>query len=125
MLNFIMKIKSIPSIQAIQANAPPITTTPKEDAVLAALYGNEIYGLQIPKAIEEASNGTRSISQGALYPILAKLEKKGLVSSRWGDQLHSERGGARRRYYRLTDAGQKHANSSHSYIEKLFAWQPV
>ena len=40
---------------------------------------------------------------GSLYPALTRLEKQGLVSSRWraGD------GGPGRRYYRLTAAGQR------------------
>ena len=100
-------------------------TSPKEETVLLALYGKELYGLQIPQAIEESSGGERKMRIGTLYPVLHNLERKGLVESRWGDEEYAERGGARRRYYKLTGLGISKVDSLQSFWASLRDWQPV
>jgi PadR family transcriptional regulator PadR len=102
-----------------------VETSGREDLVLLALYGKELYGLQIPQAIEEASEGTRKMQIGTLYPVLHSLEKKGLVESRWGDEGRDERGGARRRYYKLTGLGVTKVKSLQSFWSNLLDWQPT
>ncbi len=62
-------------------------------------YG-EMYGLQIADAIEE--NFDRRPGWGFLYPGLRRLERQGFVVARWDNERPTERGGARRRYYRRT-----------------------
>jgi PadR family transcriptional regulator PadR len=65
---------------------------------LASPPGTEWYGLELCKA-------TR-LSSGSLYPILARLEKEGWVSSRWEDPQRQEtEHRPRRRYYSLTADG--------------------
>ena len=68
--------------------------------VLAVLYerlDGEQYGLELSKA--------SGVSNGALYPILDKLEDGGLIVARW-EALDEHAAGRRRRcYYRLTAAG--------------------
>jgi DNA-binding PadR family transcriptional regulator len=54
----------------------------REEIVLIALLGRERYGLEINKAVEEASRENRHLSFSSLYPTLHKLEKEGLVKSR-------------------------------------------
>ncbi len=112
----------IPQIRG-PANAPQFT--PKEELVLLALHGKELYGLQIPQAIQEASRGQQTLQMGSLYPILHSLEKKGLVQSRWGDEERSERGGARRRYYHVTGLGEAVLREAELFRADLMAWQPV
>lgn len=102
-----------------------VETSGREDLVLLALYGKELYGLQIPQAIEEASEGKRKMQIGTLYPVLHSLEKKGLVASRWGDEGRHERGGARRRYYKLTGSGVAKVDSLLSFQSNLLNWQSV
>jgi DNA-binding PadR family transcriptional regulator len=48
----------------------------------------------------------RTISPGALYTALERLEKRGLVSSRLGEPT-PERGGKRKRLYTLQPAGER------------------
>jgi PadR family transcriptional regulator, regulatory protein PadR len=98
--------------------------SPREEIVLLALYEKELYGLQIPKAIESASSGRQKMGIGSLYPILHSLEAKELIESRWGDEERSERGGARRRYYQLTKRGVTTLNAIQSFRSELLAWQP-
>jgi DNA-binding PadR family transcriptional regulator len=72
--------------------------------ILSVLVQKERYGLEIIQAVRNATEDQRVLSLGSLYTTLRRLEKKGLVTSRWGEISESRRG-ARRRYYRLTALG--------------------
>jgi DNA-binding PadR family transcriptional regulator len=75
-----------------------------EQIVLLALLrvGQEAYGVPIRRDIESRTG--RSVSVGALYRTLDRLEDKGYVSSRLGDST-PERGGRSKRYFRIAPAG--------------------
>src|SRR5262245_5510161 len=62
----------------------------------------EAYGSTILKELEDRAG--RSISRGALYVTLDRLETKGYVSSRTGDPAPA-RGGRPRRYYTVRATG--------------------
>jgi PadR family transcriptional regulator PadR len=96
-----------------------------EELIMTALLNQELYGLQIVQAIEEASNGKRKLAVGSLYPTLHRLEKKGFISSRWGDDRPEERAGARRRYYQLTGLGIDAFESVQLLRQNLLSWQPA
>jgi DNA-binding PadR family transcriptional regulator len=72
--------------------------------ILSVLVQKERYGLEIVQAVKSATEEKRLLSLGSLYTTLRRLEKKGLVTSRWGETIEP-RHGARRRYYRLTALG--------------------
>jgi PadR family transcriptional regulator, regulatory protein PadR len=101
------------------------TLSSLEEYILAALLGRQLYGLQIAQAIEAASQKKRTVSVGSLYPTLRRLEKKGFVSSSWDD--NTERGGARRRYYRITGKGAAILTESITIRDNLMKmeWQPA
>ncbi|MFN5516023.1 MAG: PadR family transcriptional regulator [Cyanobacteriota bacterium] len=105
------------------ATLPKITSN--EELFLVALDNKELYGKQICQAISDTSGGSREFKVGSLYPTLHTLEQKGLVISRWGDERPEERGGARRRYYRLTDDGVKALHRMRKFYADLGAWQPT
>ena len=74
--------------------------TLQTQAVLRVLLDHPLqqhYGLAISKAAE--------LPSGSLYPILAKLERIGLVTSDWEQVDEHEAGRPRRRYYQLTPDG--------------------
>lgn len=71
--------------------------------VLAILDEGETYGYAILKRIDELSAGEMEWTDGMLYPLLHRLERLGYVEARWD----APEGGRRRRYYRITPAGQK------------------
>lgn len=73
-----------------------------DEDILTVLLGRELYGLEVLDQL----NPDRPIqlSFGSLYPALNRLEKKGLISWRWGD-AQEESGGARRKYYKVTGLG--------------------
>lgn len=101
-----------------------VKVSPTGELIILALKGKELYGLQIISAIAQASNGQQSLKIGSLYPALHRLERKGLVESRWGDRHYEERKGARRRYYKLTKNGNAIADRIQSFREDLMGWQP-
>ena len=67
-----------------------------------ALLGKRAYGFGIIEEIETRMN--RSVSIGAMQTVLKRLEEKGYMESEFGEATTS-RGGRRRRYYSLTNAG--------------------
>ena len=79
--------------------------TPKEILVLRSLYNKELSGLQIVESMFD-TNG-KSFDIGSFYPVFQKLEERGLIKSRWGTERSNDRNGARKRYYRLTQLGEK------------------
>ncbi len=71
--------------------------------VLSVLERREMYGYQIIKELETLSDGTFSLNEGTLYPILHALEEEKLLEARWEDTPSARK----RRYYRVTDKGLK------------------
>ncbi|MFF3741060.1 PadR family transcriptional regulator [Streptomyces sp. NPDC002566] len=59
------------------------------------------YGFEFVAAL--ADSGLDLVSEGSIYPLLARLEREGLISSY---RAPSASGGAPRKYYRLTDTGR-------------------
>lgn len=70
--------------------------------VLAILAEGESYGYAIIKRVGELSHGHLQWTDGMLYPVLHRLERHGLVSSRW----KSSETGRQRKYYQLTKDGR-------------------
>lgn len=61
------------------------------------------YGLQISRQ--------SAMAPGSVYPILARLEKLGWISSQWEEIDESREGRPRRRYYKLEALGEREALS--------------
>lgn len=94
--------------------------------ILSILISGEDYGYQIIKQVREVSGGVLEWSDNMLYPVLRRMEKDGLLVSRWKiskkDRL--------RRYYRITEKGRKELDSErrqwmsvHQALSKL--WKPL
>ena len=71
--------------------------------VLDVLRDGPSYGYGIVKRIFDQSKHTIRWHQGTLYPVLHRLEKRGLLTSKWV----GKKTGRQRRYYRLTARGQR------------------
>ncbi|HAJ60673.1 MAG TPA: PadR family transcriptional regulator [Cyanobacteria bacterium UBA8543] len=96
-----------------------------EEDIMTVLNCHELYGLQIITAIEEASARKRKLGIGSLYPTLHRLEKKGFVTSKWGDDRPEQRGGARRKYYQITAIGRQVLRETQQTRANLATWQPT
>ena len=71
-----------------------------EFLVLLRLREREYYGYELVHAVAETADG--DVAEGTLYPLLNRLVKQELITSRW-DQVAS---GRKRRYYRITALGE-------------------
>jgi transcriptional regulator len=71
--------------------------------VLAQLEDRRRHGYEIAQQIAARSSGTVSFHAASLYPVLYRLERRGLISGRWVEKA----GHRRRRYYSLTAEGRK------------------
>lgn len=85
--------------------------------LLAALEDGPRHGYAVIGTLRSGSDGRIDLPTGTVYPALHRLERAGLVSSRW-----SEVDGRRRRTYRLTPAGRKALKSERgAWVEFSFA----
>ncbi len=75
-----------------------------EQLILFALVelDEEGYGASVGRSIEARTG--REVSPGAIYTALDRMETRGLVSS-WVGEPTPERGGRRRKHYRVTPEG--------------------
>ena len=94
--------------------------------ILSILISGEDYGYQIIQRVKDISGGTLEWSDNMLYPVLRRLEKGGLLISRW----KISKKGRMRRYYRITERGREELNSErrqwmsvNQALSKL--WKPL
>lgn len=68
-----------------------------------AILLEEAYGVAIREDLKQRLE--RNVSLGALHATLVRLEDKGYLSSQMGEATQ-KRGGRRKRYYEVTQAGK-------------------
>jgi PadR family transcriptional regulator PadR len=105
-----------------------------EQLVLAAVLelGAEGYGVTIHRTVSELA-APKTVSLGAIYVTLDRLEDKGFVSS-WLSDPRPERGGRARRHYQLEAAGRRALKESAETAKRMYEtvvrswgtrWKPV
>jgi PadR family transcriptional regulator len=89
-----------------------------EQLILMALLhlGENAYGVTVRREVEERTG--RSVSLGAVYATLDRLEKKGYVSSFQGNPT-PERGGRAKRFFRIERAGRAALQNSVQIVRKM------
>jgi PadR family transcriptional regulator PadR len=74
-----------------------------EPILLRLLKDNgRMYGYQMTQIVKDITKGELNITEGALYPLLHKLEEQGIVET-----VTEMNGNRMRKYYSLTKAGKK------------------
>jgi len=107
--------------------------------ILSVLADKPLYGYAITKDLSARSGGELKMTPGVLYPLLARLERSGLIASTW-EVIRSDRrpeeidggddaeGGRRRKWYRLTAKGKRQLAQSvkahNAYVAMLRAFLP-
>jgi PadR family transcriptional regulator PadR len=87
------------------------TTAPDQDwkkgsaelLTLSLLEDQPRHGYDIARLIQIRSGGVLRFHVTSLYPLLYRLEDRGLIDSRWVEKPEQRR----RRYYSLTPEGRK------------------
>ncbi|HEX7778461.1 MAG TPA: PadR family transcriptional regulator [Vicinamibacterales bacterium] len=72
--------------------------------VLRAVQLEPMHGWGIAERLEQWSERILQLGQGTLYPALYRLERQGLIDSKWRVTENNRRA----RYYSLTAAGRRH-----------------
>ena len=91
-----------------------------EQLVLLAILqlGDEAYGVTIAGVLREKA--ARNPAMATIYTTLERLEDKGFLTSRLGEPT-AERGGKRKRYFRVTAAGERAVRDSLTALQALAA----
>ena len=89
-----------------------------EQVVLLAVLqsGEDAYGVTIRREIQHRTK--RDFTLGTVYKTLARMEDKGLVTSFIGEPT-PERGGRRKRHYRVTALGRRALRTSLSALRSM------
>ncbi len=89
-----------------------------EQIVLLAVLrlGDDTYGVPIKHEIEARTG--RTVTVGALYRTLDRLEAKGYVSSSFGEPT-AERGGRSKRHFKLRPLGLRTLRASHEALAAM------
>src|SRR4029450_1446808 len=64
-----------------------------EMLIMAMVEDRPRHGYEIGKLIEHRSDGVLQFHIASLYPLLYRLEKRGLIKGRWGEKPGERRGG--------------------------------
>ena len=97
-----------------------------ETIILAQLMKGDGYGYMVNKAILNLTGGRFELKEATLYTAFRRLEEQGFIESYWG----GEATGARRRYYRITEAGRAEYRrqaeawaESRTILDRLIQWE--
>jgi PadR family transcriptional regulator PadR len=86
-----------------------------ELAILACLWEEKLYGLDILRRLQTHSD--LLLAEGTIYPILGRLKRDGWIDSKW---VESEAGHPRK-YYWLSAAGRRRAVAMARYTSTFIA----
>lgn len=89
-----------------------------EQLILLAVVrlGGDAYGVRMRQEIESRTG--RTVSAGAIYTALERLESRGLVASTLGD-ANPQRRGRPRKYYRLEPSGADALSRSYTALSRM------
>lgn len=73
-----------------------------EGCILKIIGREATYGYAIASTLRES--GFTDLTEGTLYPLLLRLERKGLIRA----EYRAGHGGPNRKYYALTDNGRQY-----------------
>ena len=84
--------------------------------ILQTLSVGAMHGYGIAQHIGRLSRDVLRVEEGSLYPALQRLQKKGWLTSRWGETATRRRA----RFYTITAAGRKQLGVEVSNFEQVF-----
>jgi transcriptional regulator len=85
--------------------------------ILKAVALGPLHGYGVLLRIGQISKGALQIEQGALYPALFRLARKGLLKATWGVSENNQRA----KFYELTTAGRKRLREEIEGWDRLVA----
>lgn len=85
-----------------------------EGCILSIISKEETYGYELLMKLK--NSGFDDMVEGTVYPLLLRLEKKEFITS----IKRKEENGMTRKYFYLTEAGEKELNDFRLYWGKLY-----
>lgn len=86
-----------------------------EMLILRSLEDGPMHGYGITERLQRVSDEVLSVDEGSLYPALYRMQKRGLVTSKWGKSDHNRKA----RYYSITRRGRNHLEKASATWEKF------
>jgi len=83
--------------------------------VLQLLRSGSFNGWDIMQRLQLVSGEVLSVTPGALYPALHRLEERGLISAEWGPSENNRKA----KFYELTAAGRKQLEAERREWERF------
>lgn len=83
--------------------------------VLRLLRSGSLNGWDIMQRIQLITDEVLSVTPGALYPALHRLEERGLIASEWGASENNRRA----KFYKLSPAGRKQLEAERETWERF------
>ena len=81
--------------------------------ILKSLSWGPLHGYGVVDSIQSRCGDSLRVEEGALYPALHRLERKGWIDGEWGVSENNRRA----RYYRLTARGRQQLKSeTHQWL---------
>ena len=74
-----------------------------ETLLLAILQDGPSYGYLIVQELNQRAAGLLKTGEGTVYPVLHRMEERGLIQATWRDGET----GRQRKYYRITPQGRR------------------
>lgn len=96
-------MRAADATEAVVADSLELLKGTLDVLILKTLSWEPLYGYGVAKAIRGVSREALQVEEGALYPALRRLEKRGLVEAEW----RTTDTGRDARFYRLTRAGRR------------------
>ena len=81
-------------------------------AVLQVIGRRRAYTAEILSVLNASEFATQ---EGTLYPLLSRLKREGLIDHEWVESVS----GPPRKYYRLSESGDRRAKELMDYMNKL------
>jgi transcriptional regulator len=88
-----------------------------EMLIMALVEDGPRHGYEIAKLIGERSDGVLQFHVATLYPLLYRLERRGLIKGQWVEKA----GQRRRRHYKLTAEGRRVLAAQRNTWQEFFA----
>ena len=105
----------------------PIETSILEAGVRLREQGRgEFHGFLISKEMRDSDAARRLTAHGTLYKALDRMERAGLLESRWEDpSIAAKEGRPRRRLYRVTGLGERAIVPPDTAADRAIALEPA
>jgi transcriptional regulator len=87
----------------VQIEQVPVLQGTLDMLILKTLAWGPQHGFGVLRHLEQVTGEALHVEEGALYPALHRMHRKGWLEAEWGLSENNRRA----RYYRLSSAGEK------------------